>query len=276
MDARDRSWDDERADTPEINVRVAHSARMYDYYLGGKTNFDADREAAANALRAFPSLFTTARENRGFLLRVVAELARRGVRQFLDIGTGIPVEGRNTHDAAQAVAPESRVVYVDNDPIVLAHARALLTGDPRGATAYIQADLRAPESIWADPALRATVDFTEPIAVLLIAIMHFVPDEQDPHGVLARLTGPLPAGSFLALSHVTHDFDPVGWAKLVSAYQEAGIPAQPRTGGEIEGLFPWPVLAPGVISVAQWNAPVGGSVPGAAEVSCYGGMARKP
>ncbi|WP_439678480.1 SAM-dependent methyltransferase [Embleya sp. MST-111070] len=276
MDARDRSWGDGPGDTPEINVHVAHSARMYDYYLGGKTNFDADRAAAANALRAFPSLFTTARENRRFLLRVVAELARRGVRQFLDIGTGIPIEGRNTHDAAQAVAPESRVVYVDNDPIVLAHARALLRGDPRGATAYIQADLREPESILAHPALRSTLDFTRPIAVLLIAIMHFVPDEQDPHGVVARLVEPLPAGSFLALSHVTHDFDPVGWAKLVSAYHEAGIPAQTRTRGEVEALFPWPVLAPGVTSVAAWDPPPGAAVPGAAEVSCHGGIARKP
>ncbi|WP_020549817.1 SAM-dependent methyltransferase [Embleya scabrispora] len=261
---------------PPIDVTRAHPARMYDYYLDGKTNFAADRAAAEQALAAFPSLRTTARQNRAFLLRAVDHLARLGVRQFLDIGTGIPIEGRNTHDAAQDLDPSSRVVYVDNDPIVLAHARALLTSHPDGATAYIDADIHDPESILDHPVLAATLDMDRPLAVLLIAVMHFVPDEDEPADILRRLTERLPSGSYLALSHVTGDFDPDGWARIVETYRAAGIPAQTRSRGEVTELVrDWELMPPGVESVSHWRPAPGSALPEPAEVSCYGLLARK-
>ena len=186
-----------------IDTTKPHPARMYDYFLGGKNNFAVDRETAEKALKSWGTARTAARENRAFLGRAVRYLvAEVGIRQFLDIGTGLP-SANNVHEVAQNVASSCRVVYVDNDPIVLAHARALLTSAPEGKTAYIHADFREPERVLADPATRQTLDFTKPIALMLVAILHFVPDEAEPRRVIQTLLDALPSGSYLMLQDGT-------------------------------------------------------------------------
>jgi hypothetical protein len=259
-----------------IDTTKPHPARMYDYYLDGKDNFVADREAAAGVLKSFPHIRVTARENRAFLGRAVRYLAAEcGVRQFLDIGTGIPTAG-NTHEVAQSIAPDARVVYVDNDPIVLAHARALLTSSTvQGATSYIDADLREPEKII--ERARAILDFSQPVAIMLIAILHFAPDDWNPRGILDTLLDAVPAGSYLVASHVTPEHDPEGWAGVEEVYHQGGIPLQTRTAEEFEelaftGLTEVP---PGVVLVSEWRRPENKVAPSPAEVSCYGGIARK-
>jgi S-adenosyl methyltransferase len=190
---------------PGFDTSVAHQARMYDYWLGGKDNFAADREAAEAALAAYPGMARLARENRAFLRRVVRYLAgEAGMRQFLDIGTGIPTAG-NTHEVAQEVAPESRVVYVDYDPVVLTHARALLASSPEGATAYIDADLRDTGTLLERAA--QTLDFTRPVAVTMLAVLHAVGDEDDPYAIVARIIKAVPSGSYLAISHLAADLE---------------------------------------------------------------------
>ncbi len=182
----------------ELDTSVAHPARVWNYLLGGKDNFAADRAAAENVLEVMPVMGMVARAGRAFLATAVHHLAAgAGVRHFLDIGTGLPTAS-NTHEIAQCVAPESRVVYVDNDPIVLAHARALLTSDPRGATAYIEADVRDTGKIFREAA--ELLDFTAPVAVVLLAILHFIPDSDDPYAITARLMEAMPSGSFLVIS----------------------------------------------------------------------------
>jgi hypothetical protein len=215
---------------PKIDTSRAHPARMYDYLLGGKDNFDADRAAIAALLKSVPNARTGARENRAFLGRAVRYLtAEVGIRQFLDIGSGLPTAG-NVHEVAQSVAPESRVMYLDNDPIVMAHARALLVSHPAGRTAYVQADLHDPEAILALPAVRETLDFGQPVALMLLAVLHFFPDEEDPHGIVATLLRALPPGSYLVASHVTSDYnDPDAAANGVQAVQSRGVPIRPRT-----------------------------------------------
>jgi hypothetical protein len=186
-----------------FDTSKAHQARMYDYALGGKDNYAADRAAVEAVLKVWPEIVFTARANRAFLGRVIRYLAgEAGIRQFLDIGTGIPTAG-NTHQVAQAIAPETRVVYVDYDPVVLAHARALLTSGEAGATEYIDADLRDTGSILARAG--QLLDFTKPVAVTLISILHAIPDADDPHAIVARLMNAVPAGSYLALSHAGSD-----------------------------------------------------------------------
>jgi S-adenosyl methyltransferase len=249
---------------------------MYDYYLGGKNHFAADRETAELGLAGWQSGRIAARENRAFLGRAVRYLAAEaGIRQFLDIGTGLPTTN-NVHEVAQQVAPESRVVYADNDPLVLAHARALLTSSPEGRTAYIQADLRDPEAILSDPAVREVLDFGQPVALMLVAVLHFVPDEFDPARVLATLTGALPPGSFLVASHITGEHDPVGPATGARAYRAAGLPAQLRDGDEFARLAfsGLELVAPGVVLVSEWRPDSSGPRPTPAEVSWYGGVAR--
>src|SRR5215471_6037996 len=192
---------------------------MYDYMLGGKNNFAVDRETAEKALKSWGTARTAARENRAFLGRTVRYLvAEAGIRQFLDIGTGLP-SANNVHEVAQDVAPTCRVVYVDNDPIVLAHARALLTSAPQGRTAYIHADLRQPEKILNDPVTQRTLDFTEPIALMLVAILHFIPDVEHPRQILDTLLDALPPGSYLVASHVTPEHDSEGVGGLERTYQ---------------------------------------------------------
>jgi SAM-dependent methyltransferase len=266
------------AEAPGIDVSRAHSARMYDYYLGGKDHYAADRATAEKAMRSWRSVRTAVRENRAFLGRAVRHLAAEaGIRQFLDIGTGLP-SANNVHEVAQAVAPDARVVYVDNDPIVLVHAKALLTGTPEGQTAFIEADLREPAKILAHPATRDVLDLTRPVALILVAILHFLTDEDDPAGVVRTLVDALPSGSYLVASHVTPEFDPVGVHGLEESYRAGGVPAQVRPLDDFvhlafEGLE---LVEPGVELVSEWRPEGAGPRPGAAEVSWYGGVARKP
>jgi hypothetical protein len=212
--------------SPVFDTTVAHPARRYDYWLGGKDNFAADRASGDAIEQLFPSIRVAAVENRGFLRRVVHELVKdEGVRQFLDIGTGLPTAD-NTHDVAQRLAPDSRIVYVDNDPLVLAHARALLTSDPAGRVAYLHADLRTPPQILTDPDLAGTFDLDRPVALLLMAVLHFLSDTDQPHTGVRTLLDALPAGSFLVISHASYDLLPADTAEALTA---AAVPAWPTS-----------------------------------------------
>ena len=262
----------------EIDTSKPHPARMYDYYLGGKNHFAADRETAELGLANWRAGRIAARENRAFLGRAVRFLAgEAGIRQFLDIGSGLPTTN-NVHEVAQAVAPSSRVVYADNDPLVLAHARALLTSAPEGRTAYVQADLRDPQSILSDPAVQRVLDFSQPVALMLVAVLHFVPDEFAPAQLLATLTGALAPGSYLVASHITAEHDPEGPAAGARAYRAAGLPAQLRDSGEFARLAfaGLDLVPPGVVLVSEWRPQADGPRPSPAEVSWYGGVARIP
>ncbi len=271
-------WRSQAEAHPPVDLKTdqAHSARMYDYYLGGKDNFPADRAAAEQALASFPNARTASRANRAFLARTTRHLAgEAGIRQFLDIGTGIPTSP-NLHEVAQSVTPQARVVYADNDPIVLSHARALLTGTAQGATAYLDVDLRDPQRILAAPELRSTLDLTQPVALSVLAIMHFIPDADDPHGLLHQLLDGLPAGSYLTLSHATADLDE-GMERLAASYRASGIPAQQRTHAEILTFFDGlDLLDPGLQFVHRWRPdPDAPPTVTDAEVSFYGAVARK-
>jgi S-adenosyl methyltransferase len=262
---------------PDINTNVAHPARVYDYWLGGKDNFPADRALAELMIQAIPNMRGLAAANRAFLRRAVRYLAEEaGVRQFLDIGTGIPTSP-NVHEVAQAAAPDTRVVYVDNDPIVLAHARALLTSQDAGETAFILADLREPRSILDHPALTATLDLSQPVAVLLVAVLMYFrdTDRPNPFEMVAAVLEPMPSGSYLAVTHPTPDFNPEETAKAVAAAEAAGITLVPRTQAEIEGFFTdLAVVDPGVVPVLSWRP----DEPSADPRSAYywAGVARKP
>jgi hypothetical protein len=250
---------------------------MYDYYLGGKNNFAADRELADKVLVSMPSARTAARENRAFMARAVRFLAGEvGIRQFLDIGTGLPTTN-SVHEVAQTVAPSSRVVYADNDPLVLAHARALLTSSSAGRTAYIHADLREPESILASPVVREIIDFGQPLALMLVAILHFIPDEARPEQIVATLLDALPAGSYLVASHGTTEHDPVGPGAGQAAYRASGVTGSARNADVFARLVfsGLELVPPGVVLVSEWRPEVPGPRPTPGEVSVYGGVARK-
>jgi hypothetical protein len=270
--------DDPRAGVPHIDTSRAHPARMYDYYIGGKNHFAADRELADKALASWPAGRIGLRENRAFLGRVVRYLAAEaGIRQFLDLGSGLPATN-NVHEVAQAAAPSSRVVYVDNDPLVLAHARALLTSVPEGRTAYVQADIRQPAAILSSPIVRSVLDFSQPIALMLVATLHFLPDEDKPSEVVGALLAALPPGSYLAASHITLEHDPVGVGGGQQVYLDAGISMNARDSDEFAALAfgGLEMVPPGVVPVSEWRRDSPGPVPTVAEVSCYGGVARKP
>ncbi len=259
-----------------IDTSVAHPARRYDYWLGGKDNFAADRESGDAIAAAFPTIRVAAIENRRFLSRAVTFLSRQaGIRQFLDIGTGIPA-ANNTHQVAQSIAPDSRVVYVDNDPIVLAHARALLASSPDGATAYIDADLRDPEKILAHPDLRATLDLSRPVALMLIAVLHFITDDDDPRQIVAQLTGALPSGSYLVISHGTTDGLPPEAVGDIESGRYGTLAM--RTGAQIAQFFDGlDLVEPGLVSTADWRAetePEPRPLP--AEVQMYAAVGRIP
>ena len=275
MNSRLPELDHDGADAvPDIDTTVAHSARRYDYWLGGKDNFAADRESGDAIAAAFPSVRTAVIENRRFVRRATSFLAREaGISQFLDIGTGIPTSP-NVHELAQAADTTARVVYVDNDPIVLAHARALLTSSPLGATAYIDADLRDPGRILADPRLRDTLDFIRPVALILAAILHFIPDEDDPGAIVAELVAALPAGSYLVLSHATNDFLSEEEAADVLSGRYGVF--HPRSEAEFARfLAGFDLVPPGLTSVAQWRAETEpGPRPTAAEAYTYCAVAR--
>jgi hypothetical protein len=262
----------------EIDSSKPHSARMYDFFLGGKNHFAADREAAAEVLKRSPSVRIAARENRAFLGRAVRYLAAdAGIRQFLDIGTGLPTMS-NVHNVAQEASPAARIVYADNDPLVLAHARALLTSSPQGRTAYIHADLRNPGAILADPATRDLLDFTQPIGLIMVAILHFVQDEDKPAQILSTLLDALPSGSYLAASHLTTEHDPAATGAGQQAMHRAGITMQKRDSDDFAALTfrDLELVSPGVVLVSEWRPTDTGPRPTPAEVNCYGGVGRKP
>jgi hypothetical protein len=258
-----------------IDTGTAHSARIYNYWLGGKDNFPADREAAEAAIAANPGIVADVRANRAFLARVVRYLvADAGVRQFLDIGTGLPTAD-NTHEVAQRLAPESRVVYVDNDPIVLTHARALLASTPEGMTAYLDADLAEPETILKSAA--RTLDFSQPVALMLLIILHLIPDSGHPARIVARLMSALPAGSYLVLAHPASDIQPTAMAEMTKRVNERmrDAKATMRTRAEVTSFFEGlELLAPGVVQPQQWQPGPATETP--AEVTAWCGVARKP
>jgi S-adenosyl methyltransferase len=265
--------------TTRINTGVPNPARIYDYFLGGKDNFPADREVAEQMLAIAPVARDVVQDNREFLRRTVEVLAGAGTRQFIDLGSGLPTQG-NVHEIAQAAAPESRVVYVDNDPMVVAHSRALLAGDN---TVAIEGDLRQPDKVLEHPEVQELIDFGQPVALLLLAILHFVPDDEDPFGIVASYRDALPAGSHLAISHGTRDIPErpdlspeemadMG-AKVEQLYQLTTASLVTRTRAEVERFFDGlELLEPGVVEIQRWR-PDGRTslLPG----GFYGGVARK-
>jgi hypothetical protein len=259
--------------SPEIDTSVAHPARVYDYWLGGKDNFAADREVGEQTLQAYPALALAVRGNRAFLGRAVRYLVgEAGVRQFLDIGTGLPT-ANNTHEVAQAVAPEARIVYVDNDPIVLAHAHALLTSTPEGTTRYLDADLEDTGAILSEAA--RTLDLARPTAVMLLAILQFIPAEADPYALVARLMDAMPPGSFLVISHPTADFSPEEAADSIGRYNDqVAVSATLRSRDETMRFFDGLELVdPGVVGTSMWRPD--SDEEAAHPSSAWAGVARK-
>jgi hypothetical protein len=261
-------------DIPGINTSVPHPARVYDYFLGGKDNFEADRVAAKAGIEAFPKTAESARAARAFLRRVVRFLtAEAGIRQFLDIGTGLP-SGENVHEVAQSLAPDARIVYVDNDPIVLRHAQALLKGNPEGEVAYLDADVRHPEKILGDAA--KTLDFSQPVGLLLLGILHNVGDEYDPYGIVRRLVQAIPAGSYLAVCHLTADIYPelADFAKALNERQ-LDAPLVLRNHAQVASFFEGlDLVEPGVVQLSKWRPQT--ELESAAAAALWGGVARKP
>ena len=258
-----------------FDLGVAHSARRYNYWLGGKDNFAADRESGDAIAGTFPTIRDSVRENRKFLRRAVEFLAgAEGIDQFLDIGTGLPTAD-NTHEVAQRITPRAHIVYVDNDPIVLAHARALLTSSPAGATAYIDADLREPEKILSAPELGATLDLGRPVALVLLAVLHFVPDGQDPYGIVARLVKALPSGSYLVMSHATYDLVDPATVEQLEAHSSGQW--RSRSRDEFARFFTGLELVdPGVVPIGNWRPDPGTTPPDPAQIVTYGAVARIP
>jgi hypothetical protein len=246
-------WGRRSRESAKIDTSVPHSARVYDYWLGGKDNFEVDRQMANATSAASPGVPQGARDNRAFLGRAVRFIAERGVKQFLDIGTGIPTQG-NVHEVAQSVAPDARVVYVDNDPIVMTHARALLRSTPEGETTYIEADLREPDTILTHPDVRATLDFALPIGLIIVGTLMFIKDSEDPVNLVKHYTDALPSGSFLAISHVTADFNPEAVTASARAYNTGPTPFTPRTGGQIGRFFDgFHLVEPGLVKIFDWR-----------------------
>ncbi|KAB1986027.1 SAM-dependent methyltransferase [Streptomyces triticiradicis] len=237
----------DRQSFPPLDTSKAHPARVYDWLLGGKDNYPVD-EAVAEKLP--PEARDAARQNREFMHRASAWLAEQGVDQFLDIGTGIPTQP-NLHQIVQGIAPSAKVVYTDNDPIVLRHAEALLVSSPEGVTDYIQADVRRPQDIVEHA--RHVLDFSRPIALSLIALMHFIPDEQDAHSIVRNLVGTLPSGSYLVLSHASSDVYPELSAQVTAEYAKGGIQLGFRTRAEVERFFDGlDLVAPGLVTATEW------------------------
>ncbi len=260
---------------PAFDTRVPNPARIWNYWVGGKDNFASDREAADKVLEAMPAMPLIARLVRRFLIAVVCQLADGyGIRQFLDIGTGLPTAD-NTHDVAQRAAPESRIVYVDHDPVVLSHARALLTSSAEGATDYIQADLRDTGTILA--AAARTLDFSQPAAVLLIAVLHFIPDADDPYGIVKRLMDGVPSGSCLVIAHAASDIAPGASAEMARRYNELSpVSITPRSHEQVGRFFDGlDMVPPGLVRLSQWweSGQVGAGIAG--DLAGYCGIGRK-
>jgi hypothetical protein len=262
-------------DISKIDTSVAHPARIYDYWLGGKDNYTADREAGELVIASRPGLRESVRANRAFLGRVVRLLAgEMGIRQFLDIGTGIP-SANNTHEVAQRVAPDARVVYTDNDPIVLAHARALLTGNSLGATAYLDRDLRDTDTLLERAA--DTLDFSQPIAIMLLGVLHLISDDEDPWGIVAKLVDAVPSGSYLVITHPANDLLPGTQGEASRRYNERVTTHQTlRNRAEVARFFDGlELLEPGLVQWHLWRPEPQDAAPDDFK-SGHCGVARKP
>jgi hypothetical protein len=258
-----------------FDARVAHPARVYDYWLGGKDNFEADRIAGEATIAAYPAIRASARANRAFLARSVRFLAAEaGLRQFLDIGTGLPTAS-NTHEVAQSVAPESRIVYVDNDPLVLSHARALLSSSPEGVTNYLDADLRDTDRILELAA--ATLDFSQPVAIMLLAILHYIPDLDQAQRIVARLVSAVPSGSYLTISHAASDISPDEMAEMIRRMNEhlaEGNHVGRSRDVVVRFFADVDLVDPGVVKVTEWRP--ASAVEAEGPTSLWGGVGRKP
>jgi len=265
-------FDEDGPEPPEIDVTVAHPARMYDFYLGGKTHFAADRAAAEKVLAVLPEGRDMAIANRAFLGRAVRFLAGQGITQFLDIGTGIPSPG-STSEVLHNLGHDGRVVYIDNDPIVVAHARALLADGAH--TSVVPADLREPGKLLAAPGVGGVLDFSKPIAVLLVAVLHFIKDSDDPERIVTHLREAVPAGSYLAISHGTQDFSPARATAAVQGYDEATAPFVLRSRERFERFFNGlELVEPGVVQLPFWR-PDGDIDANASKIWLYAGVGRK-
>jgi hypothetical protein len=259
---------------PRLDTSVPHSARVWNYFLAGKDNFEADRMLGDQIKQVFPDIVDIARESRRFLARAVTFLTgEAGVRQFLDIGTGLPT-ANNTHEVAQRIAPSSRVVYVDNDPLVLVHARALLTSGPDGATDYIDADLHDPEQILREAA--RTLDFSQPVALMLLGILGHVVDYHQAREIVRRLVAALPSGSFLVVNDGTNVINPQARNAATQASIDAGTPYISRSPQDIAGYFEGlELVEPGVVSSPRWRPDLSSSSAPPVEVDVFCGVARK-
>lgn len=259
----------------QIDTAVAHSARFWNYLLGGRDNYAVDRAAADQIMLLIPSLRETVRAERRFLIRAVQYLAGEArIRQFLDIGTGLPTAG-NTHEVAQAVAPESHIVYVDNDPLIMAHARALLTSTPEGATDYVHGDLREPDIILAEAA--RTLDFTRPVGLMLLGILNFIPDTGQAHAIVDRLLTALCPGSYLVISHPTAEIDGDAMREAMRLWNDSGAaPIVSRSRRQLIDFFDGlELLEPGVVSCSRWR-PDPSEIGVPAEVFHFSGVGQKP
>jgi len=260
----------------KLDTTVSHSARIWNYWLGGKDNYAVDREAGDKVAAMLPSIVAQARADRAFLGRAIRYLAgEEGIRQFLDIGTGLPTAD-NTHEVAQRVAPQSRIVYADNDPLVLAHARALLTSAPEGACDYVDGDLREPDKILAKAA--RTLDFTKPVALMLLGIVHHIPDTRQAYSIVGHLVAALAPGSFLTINHSTSAVHGAAMEEAVAHWNRVGTPSMTlRTPEQIARFFDGlELLPPGVVSCSRWRPDPSPTGDEPAEVDEFCGVARKP
>jgi O-methyltransferase involved in polyketide biosynthesis len=264
------------APVPGFDTSVASPARIWDYWLGGKDNFAADREAATKILEILPSMPQLARMGRRMQGEVVQQLAgRRGIRQFLDIGAGLPAAD-NTHQVAQRTAPECRIVYADNDPVVIRHAEALLTSQPEGMTDYLLADLRDPDKILAEAA--RTLDFSQPVAILLLGVLHFIADAEDPYGIVTRLVDAVPPGSFMLIGHGASDIQPDAAAEMMRRYnQMSSATLTLRSREQVARFFGgMELIEPGLVPLSQWWQPTEPEPDMLAGLIGYCGIGRKP
>lgn len=254
----------------------AHSARMYDYYLGGKTNYIVDREAAREVAALFPAIEVATRANRAYTHRAGRFLARQGVRQFVDVGIGMPATP-NLHEVVQALVPDATVVYVDNDPIVLVYADELENGTPEGVTRCVEADVRQPNELLTAVERTGCIDFDQPVALSLHALLDFIPDDLNPHQIVDQLLGWLAPNSYLSLTHCTGDFSPKAWRAVVDAYGQRGIPVQARTKDEVLRFFhELDLVDPGLTVAHRWRPdPESGPMASDRQIALYAGVARK-
>jgi hypothetical protein len=271
QDHDDPAADSTAGDSLSFDTSVAHPARIYNYWLGGKDNYEADREAAEQAIAVTPDILPGVRANRAFLRRAVEFVSGQGIRQFLDVGTGLPTAD-NTHDVAQEISPGSRIVYVDNDPIVLAHARALLTSTPEGATAYVDADARDTASIIEQAA--RVLDFTEPVAVMALMVLQYIPDSDKPQQIVSELMDAVPSGSYLVISDTTTDIGD-GASRVASKINPRMGPIRltPRPQAQIAAYFDGlDLVEPGLVAMPEWRGEVNPHV----VVNAFAGVGRKP